>query len=55
MTRRYRILNQRKDFLSELILLNNACQFGNQERVRCLSGIRNVVFAMKEVKYYEVF
>jgi len=55
MTRRYRILNQRKEIHNELKSLKMACQFGNQERVRCLSGIRNLVFAMKEVQYYEVF
>jgi len=55
MTRMYMILNQRKQFHNELISLKMACQFGNQEKVSCLSGIRNLVFAMKEVQYYEVF
>jgi hypothetical protein len=55
MTRMYRILNQRKEFHNEIISLKMACQFGNQERLGCLSGIRNLVFAMKGVQYCEVF
>jgi hypothetical protein len=55
MTRRYRILNQKKKFHNELISLQMAYKCGKQERVRCLSGIRNWVFAMLEVQYYEVF